>query len=148
MKKWLVVFIALLSVFFVSACSSESDKLAGKTLNVAYTPVLQEDVDNPNKYDSIKTLKFSDDNVVSIGMEDTKGTYELNGDILVVNIENENEKLKVKYIDFKESEKDFSAYSALIDDIEFHSEDSNKVMHLKGIANKHSKNMPVEFIGK
>lgn len=105
MKKWLVVFIALLSVFFVSACSSESDKLAGKTLNVAYTPVLQEDVDNPNKYDSIKTLKFSDDNVVSIGMEDTKGTYELNGDILVVNIENENEKLKVKYIDFKESEK-------------------------------------------
>lgn len=147
MKKWFV-FITLLSVFFVSACSSESDKLSGKTFNVAYTPVLQEDIDNPNKYDSIKTFKFSDGNVVSIAMEHTEGTYELNGDILVINIKNKNEKLKIKYSDFKESEKDFSAYSALINDFEFHVEDSNKVMHLKGLATKLSKDMPVEFIEK
>lgn len=145
-KKWFVVFIALLSVFFVSACSDDSNKLSGKTFNVAYPPVLKEDVDHPNRYDSIMVLKFSDDNVVSNTIDDTEGTYELNEDVLVINFENENEKLKINFIDFKESEKDFSTYTTLISNPELHVEDASQVKHFQGLAFRLSENHPIEFI--
>lgn len=50
-------FLLLLSVFIISGCNN-SDELVGQTFNVAYMPVLQEDLDNPNKYSSIMTLEF------------------------------------------------------------------------------------------
>lgn len=146
MKKGFVVLMALLSVFFISACSDDSNILSGKTFDVAYTPVLQEDMDNPDKYPSVVTAQFSNDNVVT--MNDTEGTYELNEDILVVNFENENEKLEITFNDFKESEKDFSMYSTIISDRELQKEDSSQLSHFEVLADNLSENMPIEFIEK
>lgn len=145
-KKWFVVFIALLSVLFVSACSGDGDKVSGKTFKVAYTPAHQEDIDDPSNYKPIMKLNFSDDNVVTNTMGDEEGTYELNEDMLVVNFENENEKLKIEFVDFKESDTDFSAYSTSIGDAELKIEDNEQISHLKGLTSNISKDMPIEFI--
>ncbi|MFC0301019.1 hypothetical protein ACFFIS_09310 [Virgibacillus soli] len=146
MRKWSVVFIVLLSVVFVSACNNDHDELSGKTFKIAYKPVLEEDMDNPSRYTSIMTLKFSKGNIVHDTNDDIEGTYELNEDILVVNLDNKSEKLKISFIDFKESEKDFSAYSALISNPELQSPDSGQVSKLTGLAYNLTENMPLEFI--
>ncbi|HLQ98396.1 MAG TPA: hypothetical protein VK135_06865, partial [Candidatus Dormibacteraeota bacterium] len=123
MKKWFAL-MALLSIFLVSACSIDSDELSGKTFKIAHPPVLEEELDNPSSYYPIVTLKFSKSNSVSNTLDDAEGTYELNEDVLVINFENKNEKLKVHFIDFKESDKDFSSYSAVIGHSDLHIEDS------------------------
>ncbi|WP_152656018.1 hypothetical protein [Oceanobacillus sp. CFH 90083] len=145
MKKGFVAFIALLSVFFISACSDDSNHLSGKTLKVAYTPILQEDMDNLDKYPSVVTLEFSEGNVASNTIA-VEGIYELNDDELVVNFENENEELKITFSDFKESGKDFSMYAAVISSRELQMEDPGQVSHFEGLAYNLSENMPVEFI--
>lgn len=147
MKKWFVTFIALLSLLLFSACS-DSDKLSGKTFKVSYTPVLQEDIDNPSKYPSIMTLKFSDGNVVTNTIDNEEGAYELNNDVLVINFENENEKLEIEFIEFKESNKDFSAYSTVINNSELEIEDSEQVSKFSTLHLNLSKDMPIEFIEK
>lgn len=146
MKKCLVVFVALLSILFISACSEDSNNLSGRTFKIANTPVLQEDLDNPDKYPGVVTLEFLDDNVVT--MIDTEGTYELNGEELVLHFENENENLEITFSDFKESEKDFSTYSTIISNRELKMEDYSELSHLEVLANKLSEDMPIEFIVK
>src|SRR5690625_4601053 len=147
-KKCLVVCIALLSLLFVSACccDSNSNKLSGKTFKVAYTPVLQEDIDDPSNYKPIMILDFSDDNVVTNTMDDEEGTYELNEDMLIIKFETKNEKLKIDFVDFKDSDIDFSVYSTSIGDAELKIEDNEQVSQLKGLSSKISKDMPIEFI--
>src|SRR5699024_5405712 len=126
MKKWFAL-MALLSIFLVSACSIDSDELSAKSFKIAHPPVREEELDNPSSYYPIVTLKFSKSNSVSNTLDDAEGTYELNEDVLVINFENKNEKLKVHFIDFKESDKDFSLYYAVIVNSYFHIEDCIKV---------------------
>lgn len=147
MKKWFALIVSLF-IILISACNSDNDELFGKTFNIAYTPVAQDDIDDPGKYNSIMTLKFSKGNVVSNQIDDTKGTYELSENQLVVNFENESEKLKITFDDFKNSEKDFSSYSTLISNSEIHIDDSSQVSQFKVLTNKISENMPIEFIKK
>ncbi len=146
MKKGLIIFIAFLSVFFISACSNDSNSLSGKTFKVANTPVFQEDIDKLDKYPVVVTLEFLDDNAVRT--IDTEGTYQLNDDELVVNFENENENLEITFSEFKESEKDFSTYSTIISNRELQVEDHSKLSRLEVLANKLSEDMPIEFIEK
>ncbi|MEC5425105.1 hypothetical protein QGM71_16590 [Virgibacillus sp. C22-A2] len=145
MKKWFV-FLVLLSVLLVSACNN-SEELSGQTFTVAYTPVLQEDVDSPNRYDSIMTLEFSGGNVVTNSIYDGEGTYELNDDELVVRFENENENLEIRFT-VKESDKDFSEYSAIISDVDFEITDTDKISHFKNLTLKLTKDMSIEFLKK
>ncbi|GEN87875.1 hypothetical protein [Oceanobacillus sojae] len=146
MKKGLIIFIAFLSVFFISACSNDSNSLSGKTFKVANTPVFQEDIDKLDKYPVVVTLEFLDDNAVRT--IDTEGTYQLNDDELVINFENENENLEITFSEFKESEKDFSTYSTIISNRELQVEDHSKLSRLEVLANKLSEDMPIEFIEK
>ena len=145
MKKWFVL-ILISSLLLVSACNN-NDKLSGQTFNVAYTPVLQEDVDSPNRYDSIMTLEFLDGNVVTDSTYDGEGTYELIDEELALHFENENENLEIKFI-VKKSDKDFSEYSALISDAKFDVTDTDKISHFKNLTLKLTKNMPIEFLKK
>ncbi|MEK4299866.1 hypothetical protein MKY30_10790 [Oceanobacillus sp. FSL W8-0428] len=146
MKKGLIIFIAFLSVFSISACSNDSNSLSGKTFKVANTPVFQEDIDKLDKYPVVVTLEFLDDNAVRT--IDTEGTYQLNDDELVINFENENENLEITFSEFKESEKDFSTYSTIISNRELQVEDHSKLSRLEVLANKLSEDMPIEFIEK
>lgn len=146
MKKGLIIFTAFLSVFFISACSNDSNSLSGKTFKVANTPVFQEDIDKLDKYPVVVTLEFLDDNAVRT--IDTEGTYQLNDDELVINFENENENLEITFSEFKESEKDFSTYSTIISNRELQVEDHSKLSRLEVLANKLSEDMPIEFIEK
>ena len=145
MKKWFVL-ILISSLLLVSACNN-NDNLSGQTFNVAYTPVLQEDVDSPNRYDSIMTLEFLDGNVVTDSTYDGEGTYELIDEELALHFENENENLEIKFI-VKKSDKDFSEYSALISDAKFDVTDTDKISHFKNLTLKLTKNMPIEFLKK
>lgn len=147
MRKWFV-FLALLSVLFVSACNNSEDNLSGKTFKVTYPPVLEEDINNPSKYSSITTLQFSDGKVVSNKIHDTEGTYELNDDVLVVNFENENEKLEINFIDFKESDLEFSAYSTAISEPKWDIKDSNQISHFENLFLDLDVDLPIEFIEK
>lgn len=145
MKRLLVVF-GLLCILNLSACSGDGkNEFSGKTFNFAYTPVIGIDIDNPSKYQSFMKVKFSNDNKVShLIHEEIEGTYQLNENELIIPFENDNEKLNISFIDFKESEKDFSAYAAVISDTESSVKDPSKTEQLRLISDK--LNMPLEFI--
>lgn len=147
MKKWFAVFI-LIFVFVLSACSSDQDNLAGKTFNIAYSPSpVEVDVDNPSKYQSFMKVEFLRNNKISHKVYDeTEGTYQLNDNELILIFENKNEKLTISFVDFKESEKDFSTYAAVVGDAKSDIKDASKIEHLNLISNKVNLNMSVEFI--
>lgn len=146
MKKR-ISFLLLLFGLLLSACNND-DEFSGKTFKVAYTPVLQEEIDNPSNYKSIMTLNFSDDNVVTNTIGGEEGEYKLDDDVLVVNFKNENEKLEIKFIDFQESDKDFSAYSTSIGDAKLQIDDSDQISRLNNLSSLITKDMPIEFIEK
>lgn len=126
MKKWLL-FLLLLVVLLLSACS-ENDELSGKTFDVRgmASPV------DPDQYDSRMTLEFSDGNTVKNTMSsEDEGTYELMGDKLVMQFENENESLEIEFT-LEESDKDISTYSAEISNSNLEIEDSNQVSKYLG----------------
>ncbi|MFD1851277.1 hypothetical protein [Oceanobacillus bengalensis] len=142
MKKRFILSL-LLVVLLLSACNNE-DELSGKTFEVAYTPVLQDDLDSPNRYDSIMTLEFLDGNVVNNTFYG-EGTYELIDDVLELHFENENENLKIKFT-VKESDKDFSEYSAEIRDVDFEMIDTDKISDFKNLTVRLIKDMPIEIL--
>lgn len=149
MKKCFVVF-TLLFVFILSSCTNDnnSNKLSGKTFDLVYAPVpLEEDINNPSKYQSFMKLEFSGNNKVSHTVyNEIEGTYELNEDTLIITFKNENEKLKISLLDFRQSERDFSTYTALIGDTESDIKDPNKIEYFQLIINKLNKDMPIELI--
>ncbi|MUK88417.1 hypothetical protein GMD78_08440 [Ornithinibacillus sp. L9] len=139
MKKSFMIHIAFLSILIITACSN-SDELSGKTFDVSVVS----SPNNPNKYDSIMRLEFSDGNIVKNTMGYEEGTYELKDDRLVIQFENKNESLEIGFT-FEESEKDFSAYSAVISDSDFQIEDSKQVSKYQGFYNKLTRHQ-YEFI--
>ncbi|WP_078597662.1 hypothetical protein [Evansella clarkii] len=148
-----VVFLLLLSVLLVSACTtsntaSGSEELWGQIFNIAYPPVIQGDADSPNKYHSIMKVEFSDGNAATSAINDGEGTYEFNDKALVIKFENENEHLEIEFTDFEESDKDFIEYSAQISSLDFNMADSDKISHLGNLYNNLTKNMSVEFLKK
>lgn len=156
-SKWKYYIASIASVFILVVLAialfsntyenlAGSDELSGQTFTVSYPPVLQEDIGTEGKY-TIMTLEFSDGNVVTNTIYGA-GTYELNDDVFVINYENENESLEIKFTDFKESDKDFSEYSAIIGDMEYQITDSEKVRYLTNLYLKFSKGMSIEFIKK
>lgn len=147
MKRWLALLaISVLFLLLLTACNTTDDDLSGKSFKVAYTPVIQEDIDKPNKYQSAMTLAFKDGEVVSSVNDGVTGSYELNDDELVLDFENENERLEVKFINFQESTKDFSSYSTIIGEMNHEVEDTSQVKRFNLLTNKLQMNMPIEFI--
>ncbi|ALS78490.1 hypothetical protein AUO94_07375 [Planococcus kocurii] len=142
MNKWFA-FLLLSSVLLLSACSDTND-LVGKTFDVAYVPVLEEDTDSPDRYSSILTLEFLNENTITSPVYG-EGTYELTDDNLVLYYENENESLEIT-IGVAESDKDFSEYYALINDLDYQITDSDKISHFQNLAFKLDKERPIEFI--
>ncbi|RLL48415.1 hypothetical protein D8M04_03910 [Oceanobacillus piezotolerans] len=146
-KRFVFLFLLLSSVLLVTACN-DNDELSGKTFEVAYTPVLQEEIDNPSNYKPIMTLNFLNDNAVTNTIGGEEGEYKFADDVLVVNFKNEKEKLEIKFIDFIESDKDFSAYSSSIGDAKLTIEDTEQISRLNNLSSKITKDMPIEFIEK
>ncbi len=134
--------LLLLFVLLLSACNNEAE-LSGKTFKVAYPSPVKE-MDDPNRYNPIMTLEFIDENVVHNTIYG-EGTYELNDDVLVLYFENENENLEISF-KVKESEKDFSEYSAVLSDVDFEMTDSDKISYFKNLAFRLTKEMPIEFL--
>ncbi|MFA9560663.1 hypothetical protein ACERII_25525 [Evansella sp. AB-rgal1] len=146
MKKQLV-FLLFLSIVLVTACNN-SEELSGQTFNVAYSPVMQEDVNSPNKHYSIMTLEFLEGNkVITNAIHDGEGAYELNDDELVLRFENDYEFLEITFV-VTESDKDFSKYSAVISGVDYTITDTDIIRHLQNLALKLFIDMPVEFIKK
>ena len=135
--------LLLSTVLLLSACNDNND-LVGKTLDVAYFPVLEGDFNSPDRYSSIMTLEFSNENTITNTVYG-EGAYELNDDNLVLNYENENESLEIK-IRVAESDKDFSEYYALITDVDYQITDPDKISHFQNLAFKLDKDRPIEFI--
>ncbi|MBP3951810.1 hypothetical protein [Bacillus suaedae] len=123
-----------------------SNEFSKKTFNIAYTPVIQNEIDNPNKYHSLMTVEFLDEKVFTNTIYG-EGTYKVNDDVLVLHFENEAENLIIEF-KLKESDKAFSKYSAVISDVDFEITDNNKISHLKGLFVKLDKQMSIEFIKK
>ena len=147
MKKRFILFnlLLLLYLLLLSACNNE-DELSGKTFKVASPPgPIMEHIDDPDRYYPIMTLEFLDGKVSTNSIHDGEGTYELNDNVLVLHFENENETLKLSF-EVKESEKDFSEYSAIISEVDFEMKDTDKVSHFKNLSFKFDKNTPIEFI--
>ncbi|MEK6190275.1 MAG: hypothetical protein N2A99_04705 [Carnobacterium alterfunditum] len=142
MNKWFA-FLLLSSVLLLSACNGNND-LVGQTFNVAYMPVLEEDIDSPDRYSSIIILEFSNETTITSTVYG-EGTYELTDDNLVLYYENENESLEIT-IGVAESDKDFSEYYALINDVDYQITDPDKISHFQNLAFKLDKDRPLEFI--
>lgn len=125
-----LVFLLLLSVFLMSACSSD-DILSGKTFDVS---VVGSPTD-PGYLQTIVTLEFSDENTFKNTRGNEEGTYELSGDKLLILIEDENEKVEIEFT-LKESDKELSEYSAELTHADFQMEDTEKISKYKGLYQK------------
>src|SRR5699024_7873265 len=136
--------LLLITVFLISACS-KSENLAGKQYNIAYTPVLEEDIDQPTAYDSLIKLRFSEDNTVTDTTSKLDGNYELKNNQLLLRFNNENESLVID-ISLEESDFDFSEYSALITDVKYEIENEDELDHLKELFFDVQKDRPMELI--
>ena len=139
MKKSFIILIAVLSILIITACSN-SGNLSGKTFDVSVVS----SPNTPDKYDSIMTLEFTDGKVITDAIDGEEGAYDLKDDELVIQFENENESLEIEFT-LKESDKDFSEYSAEISDSDFQIEDSEQVSKYKNIYTNLS-HSHVEFI--
>ncbi|GAA0472092.1 hypothetical protein [Alkalibacillus silvisoli] len=125
------MFLLLLGVLLLSACStSTNNDLSGRTFDVS----VKDSPNNPDRYTTLMTLEFSDENViinsVNNSIQDEEGTYELKDDNLVIHLENENESAEVEFI-LNESDKEISEYSAEIIDSNFQIEDSEQTSEYK-----------------
>ncbi|MEC5425783.1 hypothetical protein QGM71_20150 [Virgibacillus sp. C22-A2] len=63
----------------------------------------------------------------------------------VLHFENDNENLEIKFT-VKESDKDFSEYSAIISDVDFVITDTDKISHFKNLSLTLTKDMSIEFL--
>lgn len=120
-----LLFLFLLAVLLLSGCST-SDDLSGKTFDVS----VRSSPNNPDKYHAIMTLEFLDGKVINHSIAGEEGTYELKDDNFVIQFENENESLQIEFT-LKESDKEFSQYSAEIIDSDFQMEDAEQVSKYK-----------------
>ncbi|MHA6253314.1 hypothetical protein [Oceanobacillus sp. CAU 1775] len=145
MKK-LIIFPILLFVLMLAACNDD-DELSGQTFDIAYipSPISQENFDNPNRYDSIMTLAFSNGKVDTDSINFKKGTYALEDGQLTVHFEDDNESLKIEFW-VNESDKDFSMYSAKIHHAEYQISDSEQISRFKNLSLKLHKDVPIEFL--
>ncbi|SES62521.1 hypothetical protein SAMN05216389_101116 [Oceanobacillus limi] len=141
MKKRFI-FLLLIFVLLLSACNN-SDGLFGKTFDVS----VRSSLNNPEKFDAIMTLEFSDGNLVKNTRGYEEGTYEWKEDELVLLSENENENLEFIFT-VKESDKEFSKYSAVISDIVYEMTNPDKISHLQNLFSKFDKERTYEFITK
>lgn len=142
MNKWFTLLL-LSTVLLLSACNDNND-LVGQTFNVAYIPVLEKDINSPDRYSSIMTLAFPKENTITSTVYG-EGSYEFTDDNLVLYYENENESLEIT-IRVAESDKDFSEYYALITDVDYQVTDPDKISHFQNLAFKLDKDTPIEFI--
>lgn len=139
----------LLLALLFTGCNSK-DELSGHTFELAVmslSPVLQKDADDSRSYSPLLTLEFSDGDKVTSPIYDGEGTYILEDDELAIHFENENEKLDIRFA-LKESDKDFSMYSALLSGIHFEAPDTGEISHLTHIAAKLDGDLPIEFLEK
>ncbi|HZW68395.1 MAG TPA: hypothetical protein VFF20_07295 [Pseudogracilibacillus sp.] len=138
------LYLLLVFIFLMSACN-KNEELAGKKFNLAYTPVLQEDIEKPNAYDSLIKLTFSEDHTVNNTISELNGSYELKNSQLSLYFNNENENLVIN-ISLEKSDKDFSEYSALITDVKYEIENEDELALLKDLFFDLQKDRPMEFI--
>lgn len=110
--------------------------------------MLEEDLDRSNNYHPIVTLNFLKGNAVTDTLNDTEGTHELNENVLIINFENKNKTLKVNFNDFKDSDLEFSTYSAIIGNSDLHIEELGQMKKFFKLAGELTKDLPVEFIEK
>jgi hypothetical protein len=136
MKKRFI-YLLLLAFLLLSACSN-SDVLSGKTFDVSVLSISPDSTSldsTSENYQPLMILEFLNGNSVKNMLDEEVGTYELKDDKLVVLFENENEYLEVEF-SLKESDKEFSTYSAEISDLDFQMEDSEQVSKYKGFYQK------------
>lgn len=141
------VFLLLLvaiPLFNNHYAQTATDELSGSTFNISY-PTPDARNDDPNGYDSLMTVEFSDGEAATPSIQDGDGTYELNGDVLTLQFENENESLQIEF-SLKESEQDFSEYSAVIRDVDFEKKNPDDISHFQNLFYKLNKKLPLEFI--
>src|SRR5699024_864325 len=138
------LYLLLVFIFLMSACN-KNEELAGKKFNLAYTSVLQEDIEKPNAYDSLIKLTFSEDHTVNNTISELNGSYELKNSQLSLYFNNENENLVIN-ISLEKSDKDFSEYSALITDVKYEIENEDELALLKDLFFDLQKDRPMEFI--
>jgi major membrane immunogen (membrane-anchored lipoprotein) len=136
MKKRFI-FLLLLVFLLLSACSN-SDEFSGKTFDVSVMSISPDSTSlgsTSEDYQPLMILEFLNGNIVKNQLDEEEGTYKLKDDKLVVLFENENEYLEAEFT-LKESDKEFSTYSAEISDIDFQMEDSEQVSKYKGFYQK------------
>ena len=144
MKKQLI-FLLLLAILLLSACSN-SDELSGKTFDVSVMWISPDSTSE--NYKPLMILEFLDGDIVKNTLSSDEGTYELKDDKLMILFENENEYLEAEFA-LKESDKEFSTYSAEISDLDFQMKDSEQVSKYIGLYQKlWEHGLTFEFIEK
>ncbi|WP_047981914.1 hypothetical protein [Ornithinibacillus contaminans] len=142
------VFLLLFLVLLTSACTN-GDELSGRTFNVSYLELgpdaLDADFNSPEGYSPFMKLEFLDENIVKNKLGYEEGTYEWNKDTLVLLFENENEKLEIE-LTLKESDKEFSAYSATISDADFEMTDTDKISYFQNLFYQLNNDRQMEFL--
>ncbi|WP_411954797.1 hypothetical protein ACKXGF_02985 [Alkalibacillus sp. S2W] len=136
MKKGLI-FLTILTLFILPACDGKND-LSGKTFTISHKAislippdVSREEIDDDDWYKTFLTLEFLNENEFT-STQLGKGTYELDRDDkeFTIRFENNNEHLEIGF-NLEESKKDFSKYSAEINNLDFQPPDDNEVSHFQ-----------------
>ncbi|MHA6250296.1 hypothetical protein [Oceanobacillus sp. CAU 1775] len=120
-----------------------SDEFSGKTLDVS----ARETLTDPDILTPVIRLEFEEGNIVKNAGGYEEGTYELNGDKLMILMEDDNEKVEIE-LTLHESDKDFILYRAEVTNVDYQMNDWDQISKYRGFMDKFRRYPSYELIQK
>lgn len=126
----IAIFIPLV-LSILSTTDMASNELAGKTFDIRVLG----DLTSPGDLDTIETFEFSSDNTFENTKGNIAGNYELTDDNLWLLIEDENEKLEIKFT-LEESDRVVDGYGAELIDVNYDMKDWDQIRKYWNFSNE------------
>ncbi|MFB9860736.1 hypothetical protein ACFPFV_11820 [Salinicoccus siamensis] len=142
MKKQVLLFVFLASCLF-TGCDDQTDELSGRSFNLIYPTTLPSGQSN---HQGLTVFTFKDGTVETPYMNDVEGEYALKEEELKVVFQEDSQKLKITFEDFDASTKNYSTYSAIIEQVELKTSSNQKARGLSKLKQIFKVDFPVEFL--
>lgn len=142
MKKQVILLVFLASCL-LTGCSDETDELSGRSFNLIYPTTLPSGQDN---HQGLTVFTFKDGTVETPYMNDTEGKYTLEEEELKIVFQEDSQKLNIIFEEFDASNKNYSTYSAIIEQAELKTSGDQKTRGLSKLRQIFKVDFPVEFL--
>lgn len=141
--KNLAIILILLASCLLTGCGNEADELSGRSFNLIYPTTLPSGQSN---HQGLTVLTFKEGTVETPYMKDAEGKYALEENELKVVFQEDSQKLNIIFEDFDASTKNYSTYSAIIEQAELKTSSDQKARGLSKLKQIFKVDFPVEFL--